>query len=149
MRILPAAQLDWEHAGDRFRIVAPTATLSEDLSDKQWPRLSLVFPGRTVGVSLLDPWRKSQPTLSRAENLSDWAVTLTPREIAGRRGIVLLWAIHPDGLPAEPPTFTPVIEPCPVPRSIDEQAFVLDWKWPTHHWRLVLDPLSATPLTSF
>lgn len=145
-RWLPAVQTDWEHVGDRLRIVAPTAAISLQLENADWPRLTLAYPARTVGVSLIDPWRRSMPALHQTDSLADWSISLSQAQLAHRRGIALIWAIHPDGFPEHAPVITPARSALKVPRSPDELAFDIEWTWPTHQWRITIDPLSATPL---
>jgi hypothetical protein len=112
-------------------------------------QLHIAYPARTIGLTYLDPWKHRKPVLDTASyGTLDYAVQVTPDD---SRGYVGLWALMFDVKTSDAcsaPRFEKVNNSDNIPRSKTETAFVLDWQWPGHTWRVLIDPLADVGLVN-
>jgi hypothetical protein len=147
LRILPAIARSWDHVVDRFRLqdCHAEATAAEEHTARWCLRLQ--YPDRTIAVSRFDLPGAPFPTLTEKRgNEWQWDLRYDREALTGRRILVHLWAISLVRGSAWPPA----IVPCPdseIPRTPDETAYDFRWKSAARNWHLLIDPLSASPLT--
>lgn len=142
MRIIPTS---WKSVTDRFRLVGGTAEVNEAHRDG-WSQLVLTYPEREVSLHHVALVKGQQPErASNAFGEMEWNMTYDAPRLHQQRIITHLWAISLDGpIDTEPKVHT--INEGLAARSKEELVREVQWEWGSKQWKVVIDPLSETPL---
>lgn len=147
LRLMPSIPAAWEYLADRLRIVNCRADAIAENRGENLSALALHYPERRMEILHLSLWNDAAPALARTSGrFLDWQVKSDRDGSGACAGAISLWAICLSGGVTETPEIS-IAESGPrLPRTSEERAWAVRWKWPEHEWRVVIDPLSRAPL---
>jgi hypothetical protein len=154
LRIMPATDMNWEAASDQVRIISNSAKTKAVDSKGGWSQLVLDYGKRQISFNHLGLMEGSRPQLRENEfDGHDWRVTWSNKDMQappanelGKHMLISLWGISIEGKITSSPELIP-LDTVPMQRNLEQQAYVLKWKWPGVDWHVEIDPLEENPLS--
>lgn len=146
LRILPMFDSRWSGVKDRFRLVDHNAEVVDEKSGGGWSQIRLRYPERCVSVHHVNlmPEGPAPTLITKKPNAMDWECTWPADQI--NRTLLNVWAISANGTIDASPRLEAVRPDSSTTRFPEEYPSLLQWDWGWTHWKLKIDPLSATPL---
>jgi hypothetical protein len=145
LRRMPAIPSSWKVLSDRLRVVDLTAAAY--LSTPQ--TLTIPYKERAIQITHVGPWHQCVPRLTDSTpGVLDFGPVIEAHALSKLRGYTALWAVTFDKVDLQEPMVTRLRSRDNIPRSASETAYTVEWVWPRHTWRVIVDPLAAQVLTS-